>query len=322
MPGRKAPLALVTCYLIGAGAAVLGLVPWLVTGMRLPLQNLWAVQEGPGQMPIVLLPFSQYFLTTLSSLLVAGGVFAGVTARVLARRLPERGWSAILFGTVLVQLFAVVQTAMVVRAGLQERPAADLYLALLVGLCVFAMAVGVLVLVLVARAPRAGVLVGLGIGAVMSSSWLNALVVATLGSSSGQEVGDILGVIRWVPAVLVGAAIGWAGVGSVGRAAAAAGNLVALWVVPALITAVTSAAGSRVLAPHPREMLEYGYGVFVDAVLSFELAVQPLLVAVVVASLGLWVERLLRTPVAGVAGPDASDDEPTSGPAEELSPLR
>ncbi len=311
-----------TCYLVGVAAAVLGLVPWLVTGMRLPLQNLWAVQAAPDQMPVVLLPFSQYFLTTLSSLLVVGGVFAGVTARTLGRRLPERGWTAILLGTVLVQLFAVVQTSMVVRAGLQERSEGDLYLSLLVGLSLFAMAIGVLALVLVARAPRAGALVGLGIGAVMSMSWLNALVVATFGSSSTQDVGDILSAMRWVPAVLIGAAVAWAGVASVGRAAAAVGNLVALWVVPALITAVTSAAGSRVLAQRPGEMLEYGYGVFVHAVSSFDLAVQPLLVAVAVAALGLWAKRLLPAPVPGPTGPDATDDDRGSGPAEELSARR
>lgn len=35
-----APLAAGWWVLIGVGSAVLGLLPWLVTGARLPLQNL------------------------------------------------------------------------------------------------------------------------------------------------------------------------------------------------------------------------------------------------------------------------------------------
>lgn len=50
---------------IGAVSAVLGLLPWLITGMRLPLQNLWAADTAPDAMPIVLLPFSQYALSLI-----------------------------------------------------------------------------------------------------------------------------------------------------------------------------------------------------------------------------------------------------------------
>ena len=34
--------------LIGVGAALVGLLPWIITGMRLPLQNLWASSTLPG----------------------------------------------------------------------------------------------------------------------------------------------------------------------------------------------------------------------------------------------------------------------------------
>lgn len=43
---------------VGAAAAVLGLLPWIVTGMRLPLQNLWAADTAPDQMPVAFLPMS------------------------------------------------------------------------------------------------------------------------------------------------------------------------------------------------------------------------------------------------------------------------
>jgi hypothetical protein len=60
--------------LMGVGAAVAGLLPWIITGMRLPLQNLWA-DEGAGlaePMPFVLLPFSQYFVTLLIGVIAVG----------------------------------------------------------------------------------------------------------------------------------------------------------------------------------------------------------------------------------------------------------
>ena len=260
--------------------------------MRLPLQNLWAVQVAPEEMPIVLLPFNQYLLSTLAALLVVGGALAGGVTRALRRRLPDRGWWFVLLGVLIVQVFAVVQTSVTVGAGLQSRREASLYLGLLVGLAVLAVAVGVLALALLARAPRAGALVGLGIGAVMLAPWLNSLVVGLAGSPAA-DISVAFAVVRWVPPVLIGAGIAWVGLGSVGRVAAAGGNLLALWLAPALITAVTSAAGTRVLAGHPGEMLDYGWSVFRAAESSADLVVPPLLVAVSVSAAGLWVRWLL-----------------------------
>lgn len=296
-PHPATPLPLLSCFLVGVVASVLGLLPWLVTGMRLPLQNLWADQAAPEDMPIVLLPFNQYFLSMLAALLVVGGALAGGAARGLRRRLPDRGWWFVLLGLLLTQLFAVVQTSITVRAGLQSRREADLYVGLLVGLAVFAVAVGALALVLLASAPRAGALVGLGIAAVMLAPWLSGLVAGLAGSPSA-DLSAAFAVVRWVPAVLIGAGIAWAGLGSLGRVLAAAVTLLALWWTPALITAVTSAAGTRVLARHPGEMLEYGWGVFRSAATSADLVLPPLVVAAAVAAIGLWVKRLLPTLVA------------------------
>lgn len=67
--------------LVGIGAVAIGLLPWLVTGLRLPLQNLWAIDTLPEQMPRVLLPFSQYFLGQILSMLILGLGIAGLAVR-------------------------------------------------------------------------------------------------------------------------------------------------------------------------------------------------------------------------------------------------
>jgi hypothetical protein len=48
--------------------------------MRLPLQNLWGTNLLPEEMPIVLLPFSQYAITVLAGTVIVGSVTAGLVA--------------------------------------------------------------------------------------------------------------------------------------------------------------------------------------------------------------------------------------------------
>ncbi|MEV1128824.1 hypothetical protein [Agromyces sp. NPDC049794] len=272
--------------LIGVASALLGLLPWLITGMRLPLQNLWATDTSPDRYPLVLLPFSQYAITLITAIIVTGAAIAGIVARATRKRLPRFGAAAIVIGVLAVQIIATVQTSIVVRDGLQERGESALYLAALVAGTSFAILVGVLVLLLIAKAPRAGAVVGLSIAAVAVGPWINGLVVP-FGTAGTTELAWLLDVTRWIPPVLIGAAIAWGGVNTVGRVLAAAFALLALWVAPALMTAISNAVGSRVLARHPAEMLDYGLGVFGMALWIPELALPPLIVAVAVAAVGL-----------------------------------
>lgn len=306
---RTARLSVMACVVMGVAAAVLGLVPWLVTGMRLPVQALWLVGAAPHEMPVVLLPFSQYALTLLASLLITGGAVSGIAARATRGRLPERGFVAMLLGVLLVQVVAVVQSSRVVRSGLQERRESDLYLAALIAVAVLSVAIAVLVMALVARAPRAGGLIGLAVAALMLAPWLSGLVVP-FGSLADPEAMTALSVVRWVPPVLVGAAIAWAGIGSLGRIVAAASTLVALWLVPALLTAVQSAAGSRVLAQHPGEMLAYAGEVFTAAATLPSLVTRPLLVAVAVAVLGLLTRAVIPAVATGTSDSGAAGEGP------------
>jgi hypothetical protein len=96
------------CVGIGVAAAVVALLPWLVTGVRLPLQNLWAVQTLPEDMPIALLPFSQYAVVQIFSLLVVGYGAAGIVVRALRTRLPRRAVLTVGAGALSVHLVATV----------------------------------------------------------------------------------------------------------------------------------------------------------------------------------------------------------------------
>lgn len=288
---------------VGAGAAVAGLLPWIITGMRLPLQNLWATPTtDPSDMPIALLPFSQYAVTTIAALLLVGGVVAGIAVRVLRARGSVRrsGSLAALAGLVGVQVVAVVETAVVTGAGMRmdgtpgtgaDVSAAQLYVvALTVGSLVCIGAAAVLA-ALVARAAPGGALVALALGAVALGSWANTFVVPPV-SSPGDAAGVVLAVLRWLPAVAVGAAVAWTGLRTVGQGIAALIALGLLWTGTAAITAVSYALGSRVYLPYPLEMVSAGATVFVMAMGPAGATLVPLLVAAVIGVAGAVVVRL------------------------------
>lgn len=106
-------------------------------------------------MPLVMLPFSQYYLTTLFALIATGSVAAGVAARALRPRLPRGGFWLLVGGVLLVQAIAIVQTAVTVERGLQERSESTLYLAALVAVCVLSVLIGFGALALIAPSHRA-----------------------------------------------------------------------------------------------------------------------------------------------------------------------
>ncbi|TXK19029.1 hypothetical protein [Homoserinibacter sp. GY 40078] len=288
---RRTALGLLVSGAIGVGAALVGLLPWLVTGARRPLQNLWGAETLPALMPITLLPFSQYAVTSLIALLVVGGVVSGIASRALRSRMPPGSAPATAAGYLLVQLVAIVQTSVVVGAGLQDRTESTVYLLACIAVAGFGLVVGFVAFVLIARAPVAGAVPALAAGALAFGSWVSALAIArdewVLSSSALWDV------VRWGPAVLVGAAIAWGGIRTAGRAIAAAVAILMLWIVPAVATAVSSSVGSRALLHYPLEMLDYGAGVFRSAVLMPQLVLPPVGVALVVAAIGIAVRELV-----------------------------
>lgn len=301
-PRRRVPLW--ACIPIGLGAAAAGLLPWLVTGLRLPLQNLWESATAPGDMPLVLLPFSQYTLTLLFGLIVVGSAVAGIAARAVDERLPRGGFSLIAVGVLGAQLAAIVQTSIVVREGLQERSASTLYLGALIVVCTVSFLIGLVALLLIARAPRAGALIGLTVGAIAAGPWVAGLVRPFLLTGSTDVTALVTG-LQWVTPVLVGVAIAWTGVDTVGRVVAALVSLALLWIAPAALTGISSAAGSRVLAHDLVEMIEYGVSVFQTALFVPALALRPLVAAIAVAIVGLVARwAVTRTRRRGAASAD------------------
>ncbi|MGN6273815.1 MAG: hypothetical protein ACTHMQ_12095 [Protaetiibacter sp.] len=278
---------------IGLGSAILGLLPWILTGMRLPLQNLWAFDAGPDDMPIAFLPFGQYTVTTVIGILVVGGVIAGIVARAAVARLPSRAPFSIAAGLLLVQIVAIAQTTQAVERGLPPTAESSFYLVACVAVAVAGVVFGLIAFALVCRAPRAGAVIGLVLGALAADWWIHAFFPPAGIVPVTVDYGAALAALRFVPPLLVGAAIAWGGVRTTGRAIAAAVGIALLWVVPPLATAVTSAVGSRVMLPYPLEMLDYGWGVFRMALLMPELAVPPIVVALVVAAAGIGLRVVL-----------------------------
>ena len=289
----KARLNRFACFRIGVAAALIGLLPWLITGMRLPLQNLWATATPPEAMPIALLPLSQYSTTLIPGLLVTGACLAGLVARLLRNRMPRRGTMLLALAVLLVFGVAGVQASVVVADGLEQSQAAKFYLTALVAVTVVSIAMALAVLLLVARAPVPGATIAFSVGAIAAGIWLD-LLVAPAGSVPTDVTMWLIGQTRWVPAVLVGLAIAWCGFRSAGRIAAIVVSLLALWIGPAAITAVSAAVGTRILLQYPAEMLDYGIGVFTMASSIPELVLPPILVAVVVAVIATLVRRFLR----------------------------
>jgi hypothetical protein len=306
--------------LMGVGAAVAGLLPWIITGMRLPLQNLWA-DEGAGlaePMPFVLLPFSQYFVTLLIGVIAVGSALGGLVARLTKRHRPRFGTAAVAVGVLLVQLIAVIQTASVVEDGLRETSATELYFYGLTGGAVASIVVGMLVLGLIAAAPAAGALVGTSLAAVALGPWLSGLILPhTLQPVPPEFLTFLQSTSLWIPAIVVGLTIAWCGLKSAGRIVAALFSLLVLWIGPVTFTAVTSSIGSRGLARYPAEMLEYGLQVFQAALLEPGVSLRYVALATVVAALGL-AARALRTRSGG-GGVRAVDVGERDGVAERSS---
>jgi hypothetical protein len=296
--------AAVTYLLVGVGSAVVGLLPWLVTGMRLPVQNLWAVNTLPEKMPITLLPFSQYELALIVAVIVTGSAIAGGFARGARVRKARFGLIAIAIGVLAVQAIATVQTSVTVSNGLSNSTASSVYLAALSAGSVAAIVIGLLVLLLIARAPRAGVAIAVSIAAVASSPWMTRIALP-VGIVANESTMALLNAVRWVAPVIVGLVLAWCGLGTIGRVAAAIVSFLVLWIGPAAITAVTAAAGTRVLAPYPAEMAEYAAQVFVGALGPPGGSLSLFAVATVVMVLGLgvrWAIRLRRAAAAGSPG--------------------
>jgi hypothetical protein len=296
----RSRLGYVSCFAIGMLAAVVGLLPWLFTGMRLPLQNLWATPAAPEAMPLALLPLSQYTVTLIPGLLVTGAAIAGLVMRITRTRQPRLGAMLIALGVLFVDTIAGVQASVVVANGLEQSAPADFYLLALIVVVLVSLAMAVAVLLLIGRAPVPGATIGMVVAALAVGIWLSALITPFGSPPTADEATFWFRqvahqVAGWVPPILAGIALGWCGVRTVGRVLAVVAGLALLWIGPVATTAVSAATGTRILLQYPAEMLDYGLGVFRMALVMPELVLQPILIAIVVAVVWMVVRQVLRS---------------------------
>ena len=261
LPARKAqarsPIAEAGIgLLVGVLSGLLGLAPWLASGARLPLQNLWAVQTMPADMPVALRPRRPYEVTTILALLTVGGALAGLAVRIWKPGRRGLATGCAVGGLLLVQAGAAAQALTVLSNGLGRGSLATLYFAGLLAGTITAVAASAAALLLLAAPSRAVAAVGMGLMAVPAVSWLAAAVAYAAGPFNVPV--PLTLAWRWLPAVLVGLALGWCGLRPQVRIAVWAANLLLLWLLPAAFTAISSVLGTRVIAGDVPEMLAMG----------------------------------------------------------------
>lgn len=294
----------VAAVLVGVIAALLALLPWIATGMRLPLQNLWATPTLPADMPFALLPFSQYTLPSLFGLLALPGALAGLALR---DRVAARGRWLATGGIAIVQAVAIAQTGIVTAGGVRQAgaptfatdvrsisTAAALYVTAIVVFCVVSAAIGVLALHLATRAPVTGAALGLAAGAVAAGFWLRAWFDVA-GPFSLDPPAALVWGSHWLPAILVGAILAWTG----RRPGAWIGSLALLWLAPALLWGLLGAVASRVNLGSWGPMLESGVTMLRMRLVD---GVWPVLLAAAIGlagSVALALRRRRGTPVPG-----------------------
>ena len=230
--------------LLGVLGGLLGLAPWLATGAQLPLQNLWEREVLPRDMPLALLPLSQYHGTTIVALLTVGASAAGVALRAWKPARRRVATASAAGGVLLVHITATIQSFTAVSGGLAPGSRSSIYMAGLLGGTLGAIAAGVVVLPMLAAGSRAVAALGAGFMAVPFASWL--ATTATFIAGPGGTPASLTLVWRWLPAVLVGLALAWCGFTPIARLWVWAADLALLWLVPALFTSVNYVLGTRV----------------------------------------------------------------------------
>lgn len=318
MPTRDSKIPAPLAIAIGVLSAIIGLLPWWVTGARLPLQNLWATDTLPDDMPTALLPFSQYALPALIGMPVMSAALAGLLLRV-SHGGPDRRatvWAAL--GSLSVLLTATVQTLIVVNRGLVTDGRATLYVGTVTAVIIVGVVTGILTLWWLGASARPLATVALSLGALALPIWFGVLL-APLGSVPSDATWSFLNALRWVVPVLVGFALAWCGITRKASVVAWVVSVLLLWIVPAALTGLSYAAGSRVvLAYDPAQALAGGLDAFVQALGPAGGSLVTVPIALAVGGLGLLVRRMLSrdAPESSEQAAHQQDDRRESGDAE------
>ncbi|WP_141651254.1 hypothetical protein [Microbacterium sp. 3J1] len=303
------PPARLLPFLVGVGGGLLGILPWLVGGARLPLQNLWTVATMPDAMPIVLLPVNQYFAILLFSLVLLGGVFAGIAIRILSQRRTVAVWAAGL-GVLAVHVIATLQSFVVVAGGLSLSydVRALVYLGGMLGGAVAAALLAQLGFWMTSRPSAAIAALGIALAAVPFGQWVARWFLAFTGDAFPPVF--LPSLTTWIPAIVVGVALAWCGIRPAWRIAVWIVSLLTLALLPSLFGAIQYGLGSRILGGNLVEMTAASVQIF--PMLLAEDGFLPVLVALVIGIVGTVVRMLVPTRQETDAGqqPAAAEESP------------
>lgn len=305
VPDQRSGPKMILGLLVGVAAGVLGLAPWLVAGARLPLQNLWATIEGPDQMPLVLLPLSQYSLVTIVVLMVTGGAATGITLRIWSPAPYRTTAKCAAAGVCAVHLAAVVQSFAVLSAGLMEGRSATIYFSgLLIGV-VLAVAASITLLLLFSARSRTTFALAMGLLSVPVATWTGQWVIGLMGP---MDLPAWLPFItRWFPAILVGCTLAWFGLRSTRDTAMWVTDLALLWLVPALFTSINFVFGTRVSLGNPGEMVQLSRQILTTTLGAEGGAAPVVLLALIIAILGTGIRLIaVRTASPAKVQPDTT----------------
>jgi len=295
---------------IGAVIALVGLAPWLGTGARMPLQNLWATEAMPDDMPLVLLPLSNYYAVSAAALLVIGAAIAGTVVAIVRARGLSMSVSATLAGLLVVQVAALAQSALALAGGLGDESRARLYLWVLIAAVLLAMGLGVLVLLGIASRRPVPATLAIAAAAVALGTWLSeALVLVMPGGTGGPVI--VWQFAEWLPAIVTGVAVGWCGVRTLGRTVASLAAVALIWVGPAALVALFYGLGSRIYLQNPEELVPAMKQAFQMALGSVGHGPQRLAITMGVAALSwLALAGWSRMRTAREGAPAESADAP------------
>lgn len=276
--------------LVGIVAAAVGLLPWLVTDMELPLLGIARIYHAPEQASVALLPLSHFYLMTTVAMVLVGSALAGAVTRLAATRDKTLSVRFVVTGAVAVQVIALVQAASTLNDGIQPTSQGDIYLLAISVAVIVAIAAGALVIVGLARGGVPATTLATTVGALALGPWISAAILPLGGdwmegvSITRLDWATTLSTL--VPILIVGVVAGWCGASSPRRAAATTTAFVALWLVPRLITAYGVAVSSHTSMRDPQAVLATGTRMLTDLLVSssafFQLFIAAT-VAVVVA---------------------------------------
>ncbi|MGI5951395.1 MAG: protein-L-isoaspartate O-methyltransferase family protein [Brooklawnia sp.] len=199
---------------VGLLAALIGLLPWLVTGASLPLQNLWAEPTLPEQMPWAGLPISQYYVPQVLALLMIGSALAGLAARALRTTDGAPTSWQIWLGASLLQLAAISQVFMVLGNGLDlanrgPGSRSALYWVGMLGVTLGSWGLATLAFWMISRGSRPAFAIGIAIAAAPLRVWVRTAFLVRM--YPWDLPPGLYTAMTWLAALAVGGALGYCG---------------------------------------------------------------------------------------------------------------